>query len=102
MDRVAGGRGAEMSSTEGTEIFGVARVGGAVTSGRFWILWVLNSLLAGFVALGMAAESAPFAAGVVPSGNEANVDGYSVAWAVIAGGVLAGAALGGMQWLLLR
>ncbi len=68
---------------------------------RLWVQWVLASTVGGLVALSMAAEF-PWGVGVIPSGDPANIVGYSVAWAVVVGGLLAGAVLGGVQWLLLR
>ena len=66
-----------------------------------WVRWLLASTAGGLVALGMAAEI-PWGVGTIPSGDPANVEGYSVGWAVVLAGLLSGAALGGFQWLLLR
>lgn len=66
-----------------------------------WVRWVWASVLAGFVGLGMAAEI-PWGVGVIPSGDPANEEGYSVGWAVALAGIAAGAVMGGIEWLFLR
>jgi hypothetical protein len=68
---------------------------------RLWWQWVLANMLGGLVALGMAAEF-PWSVGVFPSGDPANVAGYSAGWAVGVAGLAAGAVLGGIQWRLGR
>ncbi len=40
--------------------------------------------------------------GVVPSGNDANTSGWTVGWAILLGGALAGATFGGIQRLVRR
>lgn len=53
--------------------------------------WITTSVLAGLVGLVVSAETPPFLAGVIPSGDESNVAGYAVGWAVVIAGTLTGA-----------
>jgi hypothetical protein len=52
--------------------------------------------------LAVVAETPAFELGVVRSRNSSDHTGWSAAWAVLLGGLLCGAMLGGVQWLLLR
>ena len=89
-------KGADQAGSRGT---GEAHV----PAGRwFWLAWVLASVAAGIVGLAIMAETPPFEVGVARSGDPTDTTGYSVAWAVILGGLLCGATLGGVQRRLLR
>ena len=67
-----------------------------------WLAWVLSGAVAGLLALAIGAETPAFLVGVVPSGNESNTSGWTVGWAIVAGGALAGATFGTFQRFVLR
>lgn len=69
----------------------------AANSVNVWLAWVLCGTVAGLLALAIAAETPAFLVGVVPSGDHANTAGLTVGWAILLGGALAGATLGGIQ-----
>ena len=83
---------------------GNTRTGEApLPAGRwFWPRWVLVSVAAWTVGLAILAETPAFEVGIVRSGDPSDTTGWGVAWAVILGGLLCGALLGGVQRLLLR
>lgn len=68
----------------------------------FWLRWVLASVATGTIGLAIMAESPPFEIGIVRGGDPTDTTGWGVAWAVILGGLLCGATLGGVQRWLLR
>lgn len=68
----------------------------------FWPRWVLVSAVAWTVGLAILAETPAYEVGIVRSGDPSDTSGWGVAWAVILGGLLCGALLGGVQRLLLR
>ena len=67
-----------------------------------WLAWVLAGVVAGLLALAIAAETPPFLAGVLPSGDEQNTSGWTMGWAILLAGALAGATFGAIQRLVLR
>jgi hypothetical protein len=67
-----------------------------------WLAWVLAGVVAGLLALAIAAETPPFLVGVLPSGDEQNTSGWTVGWAILLAGALAGATFGAIQRLVLR
>jgi hypothetical protein len=88
-----------------SEAGGVAR-GGAQGAGRraaravrvpagrwFWPRWVVVSAVARMGELAVVAEALAYGLGVSPS----DPSGWSVAWAVLLGGLLCGATLWGVQ-----
>jgi hypothetical protein len=68
-----------------------------------WLAWVLAGVVAGLLALAIAAETPPFLVGVLPSGDEQNTSGWTMGnWAILLAGALAGATFGAIQRLVLR
>jgi hypothetical protein len=98
----------------GSEAGGVARKG-VQRAGRraaqavrrpvgrwFWPRWIAVSVVAWMGGLAVVAEAPAFELGVVRSGSTSDYTGWGVAWAVLLGGLLCGATLGSIQWLLLQ
>jgi hypothetical protein len=69
---------------------------------KLWLAWVLSGTVAGLTALAIAAETPAFLVGVVPTGDPANTSGWTVGWAILLGGALAGITFGATQRLVLR
>ncbi len=67
---------------------------------RFWLRWVLASIVAG--ALGMALGDFPSGVGLLRGTDLSDVSGWTEGWAVVVAGLLVGAVFGTMQWLVLR
>ncbi|HEY6410133.1 MAG TPA: hypothetical protein VIY29_21975 [Ktedonobacteraceae bacterium] len=69
-----------------------------------WLQWFTTSIIGGLVGIALMAETPPFLVGYFGSGGDPTIIemGYSQAWAVILGATLGGAAIGSLQWLILR
>lgn len=64
-------------------------------------VWVMVMVVTGLVTLAMALE-VPWGFGTIPSGDPADGSGYAIGGAVVLAGVLGGAVMGGIEWLVLR